>query len=302
MNFKTLVCNDFKTMQINITKKCNMNCYHCHVEANPTRTESMDKETMQKALEIFKKFNFEICDITGGAPELNENLEFLITQASKIAKKVIVRSNLTILTNEKYTKYMDIYAKNKVCITASLPCYTEENTDAMRGNGTFKKEIEIIKELNRLGYGKNLELNLVYNPGGAFLPSPQNVLEEAYHEQLSKYGIIFTHLFCMANVPIGRCKNKLIKENKYDEYIKLLKDNYNENNLKNLMCAHGINVQYNGKIYDCDFNGVIDLQEKNTYKTLDDMLKINDIKRNVALDTHCLACMAASGYGCYGSK
>ncbi|CZE45956.1 arsenosugar biosynthesis radical SAM (seleno)protein ArsS [Campylobacter geochelonis] len=289
-----------KTMQLNITKKCNMSCYHCHVGSSPNRTEMMSKDVMEACLSACEKFGFSCIDITGGAPEMNENLEFLLQKAHEIGLVIMLRSNLTILLDEKYSHFMQIYAKYGVIIIASVPFYEEKFNDSMRGKGSFTKELEAIKRLNLLGFGDSLKLNLVYNPNGAYLPAEQNELEKVYKKELAKFGIKFNSLFCMANVAIGRFGDMLKKFDEYDEYVEMLKDSLNLENLENLMCVNGLNVQYDGSVYDCDFNAALGLGA-NLEKDIFALLKSQKLEREVVIKEHCYACMAGDGYGCYGS-
>lgn len=289
-----------KTMQLNITKKCNMSCYHCHVGANPKQNEMMSEEVFLASLEVFKKFGFEILDFTGGAPEIHKSLEKMLKMASKIAKTIIVRSNLTILLEKDYAKFLEIFKKYKVCVVASVPFYEKDFNDAMRGCGSFEKEIKALGLLNSLGFGDKLKLNLVYNPNGAYLPPNQSELEQIYKEKLSKFGIRFNNLYCMANLPIGNFKKILVKFDEFDEYLDMLKENYELENLENLMCKSLLNVWHDGSVYDCDFNGALGLKNS-LNKNIFELLECEKIDRVIATNEHCYACLAGAGYGCYGS-
>lgn len=230
IDFKTKVENEellktkenLSTFQVNIGKICNIACKHCHVEAGPNRTEIMDLETMDYCLKVFKNNGFKTMDITGGAPEMNPNFRYFLENAIKLAEKVIVRTNLVILTEGGYGDLPKYFADNKVEIVASLPCYTEDNTDAVRGAGVFEKSLRALKTLNSLGYGieEDLVLNLVYNPGGAFLPPCQESLTTDYRKRLSEdYGIVFTNLFTITNNPTGRFKKSLEYNNNLENYM-----------------------------------------------------------------------------------
>lgn len=308
-DFKVKVGNDdllktkenLTTFQINIGKICNIACTHCHVEAGPNRTENMDRATMDECLNVFKKYGFKNMDITGGTPEMNPNFRYLLENAIKIAEKVIVRTNLVILTEEGYEDLPKYFADNKVELVASLPCYTADNTDQMRGVGVFDKSVKALKTLNELGYGKeeDLVLNLVYNPGGAFLPPCQEMLTEDYRKRLSEdHGIVFTNLFTITNNPIGRFKKSLEHDQKLEEYMKLLEDNFNPNTVENMMCRDQISVSWDGYIYDCDFNQMIDLKADLAKVHISEVDSL--LIRNIKTGNHCYACTAGAGSSCGG--
>lgn len=291
------------TMQINIGNICNLACRHCHVEAGPSRTEIMNLETIKDCLQVFKENNFSILDITGGAPEMNPNFECLVKEAIKIGAKVIVRSNLVILREEKYKHLLEFYAENKVEVVCSLPYYSSKDADRQRGEGVFNESINILKKLNKLGYGKDesLVLNLVYNPGGAFLPPPQESLELEYKQKLKKeYGITFNNLFTITNNPVGRFGAFLKKSNNLEGYMERLLNNFNSSTVENMMCRNQLSIAWDGKLYDCDFNQTLGwtVNGKNHIS----MLKGNPIeKRQISLGNHCYACTAGSGSSCGGS-
>ncbi|MBU5300560.1 arsenosugar biosynthesis radical SAM protein ArsS [Clostridium sporogenes] len=291
------------TMQINIGKLCNLTCRHCHVEAGPSRTEIMNLETMKDCLQVFKENNFSILDITGGAPEMNPNFEWLVKEAIEIGAKVIVRSNLVILREEKYKHLLEFYAENKVEVVCSLPYYSAKDTDRQRGEGVFNESIDILKKLNKLGYGKDesLVLNLVYNPGGAFLPPPQESLELEYKQKLKKeYEITFNNLFTITNNPVGRFEAFLKRSNNLEGYMERLSNNFNSSTVENMMCRNQLSIAWDGKLYDCDFNQTLGwtVNGKNHIS----MLKGNPIeKRQISLGNHCYACTAGSGSSCGGS-
>ncbi|MGO5073823.1 arsenosugar biosynthesis radical SAM (seleno)protein ArsS [Clostridium sporogenes] len=291
------------TMQINIGKLCNLTCRHCHVEASPNRTEIMNLETMKDCLQVFKENNFSILDITGGAPEMNPNLEWLIKEAIKIGAKVIVRSNLVILREEKYKHLLEFYAENKVEVVCSLPYYSAKNADRQRGEGVFNESINILKKLNKLGYGKDesLVLNLVYNPGGAFLPPSQESLELEYKQKLkNEYGITFNNLFTITNNPVGRFGAFLKRSNNLEGYMERLSNSFNSSTVENMMCRNQLSIAWDGKLYDCDFNQTLGwtVNGKNHIS----MLKGHPIeKRQISLGNHCYACTAGNGSSCGGS-
>ena len=309
MNFVERINDSYKrtaevhTLQVNVGKRCNITCTHCHVNAGPGRTEVMTKETVDKVLAALKKFDFKVLDITGGEPTMNPHFKYLIENARNDVDTIIVRTNLVILNEEGYEDYIDFYAKNKVQLIASLPCYTMENTDAMRGDGTFSACIEVLKKLNAAGYGreKDLELNLVYNPGGAFLPGSQQGLENDYKRSLGEnYDLTFNHLFTITNIPIGRFAQDLKRENSLEKYEKLLEDNYNDEAARNIMCRSQISVGYDGLLYDCDFNQMINMQA-NGSKTLQELLEKETLDREIVFGNHCYGCTAGAGSSCGGA-
>lgn len=295
-NKKFLYTSSMDTMQLNIGKICNLACKHCHVEAGPHRKEYMKKDIMDDCLYVFKKHNFKVMDITGGAPEMMPNFEYLVEESRKIAKEVIVRTNLTILLDEKYSHLIDFYAKNRVTIFCSLPFYTKEITDGVRGVGVYEDSIEVLKKLNAVGYGKELPLNLVYNPDGAFLPDSQESLETEYRKKLlDEYGIIFTNLFTITNNPIGRFGMRLYKKDKLKNYMLKLFNAYNEDTVEFLMCRNEINVSYDGYIFDCDFNQALDLKINSDKVHISDYKNCDFPKRKIALGNHCYGCTAGAG-------
>lgn len=290
------------TLQVNLGKLCNLTCHHCHVEASPKRTETMCKETMQEVLKAFKKHDFLLLDITGGAPEMNKHFVWFIEEAKKLTHTIIVRTNLVIMNEKGYEYLPEFYAKNEINLIASLPCYTQDNVDKMRGNGTFESSINIIKKLNALGYGRDekLVLDFVYNPGGAFLPSAQSQLEIDYKKVLKEnFDIVFNHLFTITNSPIGRFLDKLKQKGKAESYIKLLRENFNDKTLENMMCRTQISVGFDGKLYDCDFNQMAQIPI-NGIGTIAELALSDTISRTIRFDEHCYACTAGSGSSCCG--
>jgi len=290
------------TMQVNVGKVCNLRCKHCHVEAGPHRTESMTRDTMSQCLKILADNNIPILDITGGAPELNSNLSWFIKEARQLGCHVMVRTNLTILGTEKYCDLPEFYADHNVEIIASLPCYTEENTDGQRGQGVFLGSIAVLLRLNQLGYGKQdgcLELNLVHNPGGAFLPPPQKTLEAEYRRTLFyQYGIRFNNLYTMTNVPVGGFLDILNDSGNLLRYMQYLASNFNAATVSEVMCRDQISVGWDGQIYDCDFNQMLGLNCSCSH-TKD--FNVEAFKeREILLGNHCYACTAGAGSSCGG--
>lgn len=301
MNFKDKVDNQIKDihiLQLNIGKVCNLKCSHCHVEASPKRSEMMSREIFDKAMKIYDKFSLDTIDITGGEPTLHPEIDYFIEESAKRSKNVILRTNLADLN--KKTSLIKQLSEHNINIVASLPCYTKENVDKMRGHGTFEKALKSIKVLNDYGYGRELSLDLVYNPLGAFLPPSQKSLEEDYKRELSNYGIEFTNLLTITNIPMGYFKEELTKEGRYNEYMGLLKENFNEDTVDNIMCRYQISVSFDGKIYDCDFNQMENLEIKE-YPTVDKILEKDSLSRNIIFENYCYGCTAGAGSSCGGA-
>lgn len=301
-----------KTLQANITKLCNQACAHCHVDASPLRTEQMSLECVERCLEILRENGcVENLDLTGGAPELNPHFDYFVTEAKKLGKHVMVRHNLTVTldgnprTGENKTYLPRFFAENEVEVISSLPYYSEYFTDKQRGKGVFEKSVESLKMLNGEGYGhkEGLRLNLVYNPAGAFLPPDQRNLEEDFKRKLKEsHGITFNSLYVMTNMPINRFEKDLKRRNIYDSYIEKLMDAFNPETVSGLMCRNMLSVGYDGKIYDCDFNQMLEMQalaeeEPLTVFNLDMEAAI---KRKIKFGTHCFGCTAGSGSSCGG--
>ncbi len=304
--FPSIYKEPIETLQINIGYKCNQACKHCHVNSSPLRTEKMSNEIISLIPKIIDKYKIKTLDITGGAPELHPEFKNLIASLSKKQVDIIDRCNLTIFFEEGYEDLPQFLAKNKVIVTASLPCYEKDNVEIQRGLGVFEKSINAIKILNDLGYGKKetgLQLNLVYNPVSPILPPSQEILEKDYKKILfEKYNIVFNNLYTITNMPINRYEESLRREGKLNTYYKLLKENFNENNLENLMCKKTISVNWLGEIYDCDFNQQINFRENKGPKTLFDLLDESfTFDYGVAVKEHCFACTAGAGSSCGGT-
>ena len=294
------------TLQINIGYKCNQACKHCHVNSSPSRTEMMSEEILNLIPKIIKKFNIKTLDITGGAPEMNPNFKKLVLSLKNQNINIIDRCNLTIFFEKGYEDLPDFLAENNVIITASLPCYEKENVEKQRGSGVFDKSINAIKILNKLGYGINetgLQLNLVYNPINPTLPPPQEKLETDYKNILyEKYNITFNNLYTITNMPINRYADFLKMTGELEKYFELLANNFNQKNLKNLMCKKTISVDWEGQIYDCDFNQQLKLKSLNGPKNLYELLNYaSSFDYQIAAKKHCFACTAGSGSSCGGS-
>ena len=284
-------------LQMNIGRKCNLLCKHCHVNAGPARTEEMSKEVMDACLTFAKEQNIATIDITGGAPEMNPHLEYLIEESSRICNHVIIRTNLVILLEGEYEQLMEVYTKNKVEIVCSLPYYRAAEMDKVRGEGSFDKAIEVIKHLNAIGYGRNPELvlNMVYNPAGAFFPPDQEAMEKEYKQKLSQdFGIEFNSLFTLYNNPMGRFGAFLQRSGNLKRYMKKLFDAFNADTVGALMCRTQISVDYDGQLYDCDFNLAAGIPVVGNQKIFDVTGKPYQV-RKIRMDKHCYACTAGAG-------
>lgn len=294
------------TLQINMGKMCNQVCNHCHVDAGPDRKEIMTKESLEGCLKILRENpSFNTVDLTGGAPEMNPNFRWFVKEVFQLKRKVIVRCNLTIiLANPKYHDLPTFYKEHQIEVVSSLPYFTKLRTDAQRGDGVFGKSIEALKMLNDVGYGKKdtgLILNLVYNPSGAFLPDDQANLERSFKQKLAeKFDIQFNSLFAITNLPISRFLEYLIDSNNYDEYMSTLIENYNPIAAKGVMCRNTISVGWDGQLYDCDFNQMLELpiSKSNHIDNFDsEILKA----RNIIINQHCYGCTAGAGSSCGGT-
>jgi radical SAM/Cys-rich protein len=296
-------------LQINIGYTCNLLCRHCHVDAGADRKEMMTRQTMQECMNALDNSAIKIIDITGGAPEMNPEFRWFIEslRAKTADATILVRSNLTLLTgNEKYRALPEFFKQHRVTLIASLPCYTRENVDHMRGKGVFDRSIEALKLLNSLGYGQeksDLELNLVYNPEGTSLPGDQRQLEQEYRKQLfAEHGIFFSKLYTITNMPISRFLKDLLENGHYCEYMTLLAENYNALSVKNLMCRTTISVGWDGTLYDCDFNQMLHLPlakpaPQHISKFSEEALR----NRRIIVGQHCYGCTAGAGSSCHGS-
>ncbi len=298
---KSIQARSIKTFQINVGKWCNQACRHCHVDASPIRTEMMDLETIELCLEVIQKTpGIEIVDITGGAPEGNPHFKNLVLGAKKLGKKVIDRCNLTILEEPGYDWLAPFLAENEVEIISSLPSMIESTTDNQRGKGVFSKSITALKKLNALGYGTNLPLNLVYNPNGLFLSVGQSILEKEYKDTLiKKYDIHFHNLYCINNLPLNRFLSALIRGNKFEMYMDTLVNAFNPATISGLMCLDQISVGYDGSVYDCDFNQMLELKAK-PFSHIRDFDLQTFLSRSIAVANHCYGCTAGAGSSCGG--
>ena len=294
------------TLQVNVGKVCNQTCTHCHVDAGPDRRESMSRETAEQVIEFLRRSSIETLDITGGAPEMNPHFRWLVEQATSLGIKVIDRCNLTILSATGFTYLPEFLADHRVTIIASLPCYLEENCDAQRGTGVFVKSIEAIRTLNQLGYGiaeSNLDLHLVYNPVGTSLPPAQTKLEQEYREQLlARYDIHFSRLFTITNMPISRYLDDLLRQGRYMEYMQKLTNSFNSSTIEGLMCRSILSVDWNGNLFDCDFNQMLDLGvEASCPQHISQATDLGLMGRRIQTANHCFGCTSGCGSSCTGS-
>ena len=300
-----LTCDGITVLQVNVGKVCNLSCRHCHVEAGPARTESMSGETVASCLKALDKTGIPTLDITGGAPELNPNLAWLIEEAAGLGRKVMVRTNLTVLEREDCASFAELYARHKVEVVASLPYFLGRNTDRQRGDGVFDASVRVLKRLNELGYGRedDLRLNLVYNPGGAFLPPDQHAVEADFRrEMMSRYGIVFNSLFTLTNMPIGRFLGFLTQSGNLEEYLARLAGAFNPLAAARVMCRSQISVGWDGRLYDCDFNQMLGLPcDPEVPGHIDEFDLAALSSRRVILENHCYACTAGAGSSCAGA-
>jgi radical SAM/Cys-rich protein len=294
------------TLQVNVGKLCNQTCRHCHVDAGPTRTEIMTRATAELVIDVLRRYAIPIVDITGGAPELNSNFEYLVRESRSLGRRVIDRCNLTVFYVEGKEHLPEFLRDYNVEITASLPCYLEKNVEAQRGKGVYAKSMEALQWLNRLGYGKpgtGLILNLVYNPVGPSLPPPQKKLEDDYRQQLGeRFGVVFNSLYTITNMPISRFLTDLVRHGNYERYMELLVQNFNAQTLGGLMCRNLVSVGWDGTLYDCDFNQMLGLTINHglpQHICHFDAYILN--RREIRIGTHCFGCAAGSGSSCTGA-
>ena len=292
-----------QTLQLNVGRKCNQACRHCHVDAGPWRTEMVGQAVAYRIGEWVERHRPEIVDITGGAPELSEFFRYFVETARAVGLHVIDRCNLTIIEEPDYADLPEYLAKHEVEIIASLPCYTAENVAKQRGQGVFEKSIAALRKLNAVGYGANLPLNLVYNPIRPKLPGSQVELEADYKEVLGReFGIVFNRLFTITNQPIARFAEDLRRQGKTDEYMALLANSFNPATVDGLMCRTTLSVGWKGELYDCDFNQMLGMQMRNGKPLFlwDVTPKILE-ERAIQTGEHCLACTAGCGSSCTGA-
>jgi radical SAM/Cys-rich protein len=305
-----LVRGRVTTLQINVGKRCNQACQHCHVEAGPTRREMMTRKTAERLVELTAGCAaIDTVDITGGAPELNPSFRFLVRQMRALGRRVIDRCNLTVLLEPGMEDLGAFLARERVDIVASLPCYGRDNVDRQRGKGAFDKSIEALRTLNALGYGKpgtGLGLDLVYNPLGAFLPPAQAALQTEYKKRLrADWGVEFDRLLTLTNMPIRRFAHALERDGGGEAYLSLLADSFNPDTVEHLMCKSQLNVGYDGAFYDCDFNQMLELPlrgRQGRAETLWTVSALDELDHgSIATASHCLGCTAGAGSSCGGA-
>ena len=302
-DFPALRRRPLDTLQVNLGYRCNQSCVHCHVAASPQRTEMMDAATVDLVIEVLAARKIQLLDLTGGAPEMNEHFRRLVAAARGMGVRVIDRCNLTILSEPGFEDLADFLAAQGVEVTASLPCYSAERVDRQRGEGVFDRSISGLQRLNALGYGRagtGLVLNLVYNPQGPSLPPAQDKLEADYKRELGKhFGIEFNHLFALANMPIQRFGSMLISKGEFRSYVQLLKDAYRPENLDTVMCRSLVSVDYQGDLYDCDFNQMLALPAARRH--LRELLAADNAGDAIRVAQHCYGCTAGQGSSCGGA-
>ena len=292
-----------QTLQINVGRKCNQACRHCHVDAGPWRTEMVNRAVAERIAEWIDHYRPPIVDITGGAPELSEFFRFFVERAHSAGCRVLDRCNLTIIQETGYEDLPRYLASREVEVIASLPCYTAENVAQQRGNGVFEKSVAALRRLNAVGYGTRLPLHLVYNPVGPKLPSAQSELEADYKAELRRnFGIVFNQLYTITNQPIARFAEDLRRHDKWDEYMQLLVSSFNPASVEALMCRTTLSVGWMGEVYDCDFNQMLRMQIQNgkplfLWDITPDLLK----NRTIQTGEHCFACTAGCGSSCTGA-
>ncbi|WP_425076816.1 arsenosugar biosynthesis radical SAM (seleno)protein ArsS [Psychroserpens sp. S379A] len=302
-----LKAKTLEILQINVGYMCNQVCTHCHVDAGPDRKEIMTKETMQQCLNVIKTSGAHTLDLTGGAPEMNPNFRWFVEEASKIGiKDFIVRSNLTIIrANKKYNDLPEFFKKYNVHVVSSMPHWTKGKTDKQRGDGVFNKSIKALQELNAVGYGmpnSKLKLDLVYNPSGAFLPGDQMAMEKDFKKALiEEFGVQFHNLFAITNLPISRFLDYLIASENYEDYMYQLVEAYNPAAVSNVMCTNTLSVSWDGYLYDCDFNQMLELPVNNKIKHISEFNETLLEGRNIVISQHCFGCTAGAGSSCQGT-
>jgi radical SAM/Cys-rich protein len=297
-----------EVLQVNMGRYCNQACIHCHVEAGPTRKEMMSRETVDAVLRFWSHSAIPTLDITGGAPELNPHFDYLIESAAGAGRRVMDRCNLTVLFEPGKEYLPEFFKRNRVEVVCSLPCYSEQAVDLQRGKGTFDASIRALQMLNRIGYGDprtGLVLNLVYNPVGPQLPPPQQKLEDDYKRVLhEQFGIVFDRLYCLSNMPITRYAMHLKLRGEYERYLELLESSFNAATLDQVMCRDLISIGWDGSVYDCDFNQMLDLPLVNAEGGRMNIASLKPeqlLNRSIQVGDHCYACTAGCGSSCGGA-
>ncbi|MDZ4297793.1 MAG: arsenosugar biosynthesis radical SAM (seleno)protein ArsS [Moraxellaceae bacterium] len=305
-DFPQIKRNTLDTLQVNLGYLCNQRCLHCHVNAGPTRKEMMSPENVSLIVDVVRNTGIKVLDLTGGAPEMHQEFRELVTRVRELGVRVIDRCNLTILSEPGYEYLANFLQEQQVEVIASLPCYTADNVDQQRGDGVFQRSIDGLKQLNKLGYGQPdsaLILNLVYNPLGATLPPAQAALEARFKRELwEHFGVVFNHLFTITNMPIQRFGSTLISRGEFASYMALLKSHFSAKNLNEVMCRNMVSVDWQGWLYDCDFNQQLGLSlPGNKRLHLKDLLSTSINGNDIRIADHCYGCTAGSGSSCGGS-
>ena len=308
-DFPPLTRKPLEILQVNLGYLCNQSCLHCHVAAGPTRKELMLRENIEHIVEVLRQPSVHTLDLTGGAPEMNPMFRELVSRARELGIGVIDRCNLTILLEPGYEDTAEFLADNQVQIVASLPCYMEENVDGQRGKGVYDKSMRALESLNELGYGRpgsGLSLTLVYNPTGPYLPPPQESLEQDYKDFLAeRFGIRFNQLFTITNMPIARFGSTLLSKGEFENYMNLLKDSFSAANLDGLMCLNQLSIDWQGYVYDCDFNQMLNMNIRHPQKRhklhISEVLKTDLENIPVSIADHCYGCTAGQGSSCGGA-
>ncbi len=303
---KELLADNIEVFQVNLGKMCNQVCKHCHVDAGPDRKEIMTKETMQQCLRALSPTDIPTVDLTGGAPEMNPNFKWFVTEVKKLNRHVMVRSNLTILVTNGFEDLPQFFADNEVEVVSSLPYYRQSFTDKQRGDGVFKKSIDAMKKLNTLGYGKEgtgLLFDLVYNPVGAFLPPDQQSLENDYKRELKRnFGVHFNKLYTITNMPISRFLDYLLASGNYESYMQKLVDSFNPIAASNVMCKFTLSLGWDGYLYDCDFNQMLEMRVNHgSPKHIKNFDAAKLVGRKIITGQHCYGCTAGAGSSCGGA-
>ncbi|MDP2787040.1 MAG: arsenosugar biosynthesis radical SAM protein ArsS [Pseudomonadota bacterium] len=300
-DFPALRRSRLATLQVNLGYRCNQSCLHCHVNAGPNRSEAMDDANVERIPRVLAARGLAALDLTGGAPELHPRFRWLVQTARELGVKVIDRCNLTVLSEPGQADLADFLADQGVEVVASLPCYLEENVDGQRGKGVFERSIAGLQRLNALGYGRGLNLHLVYNPSGPSLPPAQAGLEAAYKKELeARYGIVFNRLYSLANMPILRFGSTLVSKGQFAAYMALLKVSHSPANLDQVMCRELLSVDWRGRLYDCDFNQMLGLPLPGA-ATLADLLAVDVAEQAIRVADHCYGCTAGQGSSCGGA-
>ncbi len=295
-----------RILQINVGRRCNLSCLHCHLEAGPHRAELMSREVLQVCLDTLRaQPAIHTIDVTGGAPEMNPHLEWFLDEAATLKRRLIVRSNLVILTEPEYSCFLDVYARVGVEVVGSLPDVQVRRFERQRGAGGFAKALQAIRALNARGYaqpGSALRLDLMHNPAGAYIPGPQKVLEQTFREKLeTEHRVQFNHLLCLVNMPLGRYKAYLMHSDNYTEYCDQLVRTFNPANLSQVMCRETLSVDWTGRLFDCDFNQSLDLRVNGASEggiRQFDAASLNT--RDIVVGEHCFGCTAGAGSSCQG--